>query len=124
LPGPGAVCHEIQRILKPGGIHFGSENNQSRLRSIFDLLIRLAPIWHEEAGEQPLLSERLLREWTENLPVRIESHSSVFIPPHICNWIGTRGASRLVQAADRFAQAVPFLRTEGGLLLFEIVKLA
>ena len=32
-------------------------------RSIFDLCMRLTPLWHEEAGAQPLISAAELRQW-------------------------------------------------------------
>ena len=49
LPNPAVACRQIQRILKPGGTYFGSENNKSIFRGIFDLLMRFVPLWTEEA---------------------------------------------------------------------------
>src|ERR1051326_3851147 len=75
LPEPGAACRAIQRVLAKGGIHFGSENNQSSFRGLFDALMKVLPIWIEEAGEQPLLSRRMLCEWLDGWPARIETRT-------------------------------------------------
>jgi len=123
LPEPGAACREIQRVLVKGGTHFGSENNQSLFRGAFDALMKLAPLWHEEAGEQPLISRAMLRAWTDGLPVHIEARTTVYIPPHLCNWLGKRVSYRLLHATDQFAASIPFLRNQGGLLTFEIKKI-
>jgi ubiquinone/menaquinone biosynthesis C-methylase UbiE len=63
LPYPDKMCNDITRVLKPGGIYFGSENNASSFRRIFDLLQKLKPIWSEEAGPEALISKNKLLEW-------------------------------------------------------------
>src|SRR5262249_3086096 len=83
LPDPGAACHEIARILKPGGAYFGSENNRTILRSAFELLQKLFPLWHEEAGKEPLMSSRDLDRWFRGTGLRIGTSSTVFVPPHL-----------------------------------------
>lgn len=122
LPEPGAACREIQRVLVKGGTHFGSENNRSLFRGVFDALMKLAPIWHEEAGEQPLMSRAMLHAWTEGLPVQIEARATVYLPPHLCNWLGMRASYRLLQVSDGLAARIPGLREQGGLLVFKIQK--
>jgi 2-polyprenyl-3-methyl-5-hydroxy-6-metoxy-1,4-benzoquinol methylase/uncharacterized protein YbaR (Trm112 family) len=123
LPEPGAVCHEIQRLLKKGGTHFGSENNQSFFRGIFDTLMKLNPLWNEEAGEQPLISKAMLSNWTNGLAVRIESRTIVYVPPHLCNWLGRRASYHLLRITDGVAAKLGPLGEQGGLLVFEIDKM-
>ena len=124
LPDPERACREIQRVLEPGGVHFGSENNRTIFRRIFDAMMRWRPLWIEEAGAEPLISEQMLREWTRDLPVRLECTTSVFIPPHVMNAAGPRAARVLLAASDRIARAVPGLRAHGGLIVFDAQKLA
>lgn len=123
LPEPGPACREIQRVLVKGGTHFGSENNRSLFRGVFDALMKLAPLWHEEAGEEPLMSRAMLRAWTEGLPVQIQARTTVYLPPHLCNWLGKRISYRLLRSTDQLAAGIPWLREQGGLLVFEIQKI-
>lgn len=123
LPAPRVVTREIQRILVSGGTHFGSENNQSIFRRLFDVLMKLLPLWHEEAGEQPLISPDMLRTWLDGLPAQIETRTTVFVPPHVCNWLGERTSVRLLVLTDRIASAVPWVRKQGGLMMFEVRKI-
>ena len=122
LTEPGAACREIQRMLVKKGTHFGSENNRSIFRGVFDAMMKLLPLWHEEAGEQPLISRRMLREWMNGLPVHIEAHTVVYLSPHLCNWLGERVSYRLLRMTDRLGAKIRPLSEQGGLLVFEIQK--
>jgi len=122
FPDPARTCREIQRLLKEGGTHFGSENNKSLLRGIFDLLMRLRPLWIEEAGKEPLISKEMIRAWVKGFPVGVQYKTSVFLPPHLFNLVGPRIAKPLLAHTDRLFSALPGLRNHGGLLVFEITK--
>jgi SAM-dependent methyltransferase/uncharacterized protein YbaR (Trm112 family) len=122
FPDPGHVFHEICRVLKPGGVHLGSENNKTALRGAFDALMRLLPIWSEEAGDEPLISEEMLRGWARGLPLRIESGTMVFLPPHLFNLFGVGVAQGLLSASDAVGRALPWLRDNGGLIVFAATK--
>lgn len=123
LPDPERACHEIQRVLEPGGVHFGAENNRTIFRRIFDAMMRWRPLWIEEAGAEPLISEGMLREWLRDLPVSLACTTSVFIPPHVMNLAGHRAARALLAVSDRIARAIPGLRAHGGLIVFDAQKL-
>jgi len=122
LPEPGAACREIQRLLVKGGTHFGSENNRSLFRGVFDAMMKVLPLWHEEAGEQPLISRLMLRAWMDGLPAHIEACTTVYLPPHLCNWLGERVSHRLLLMTDGLGARIGPLREQGGLLVFEIQK--
>ena len=124
LPDPARACREIQRVLTRGGTHFGSENNRTIFRAIFDWMMRRRPLWIEEAGAEPLISEAMLRAWTRDLPVHIQCLTSVFVPPHLVNAAGHRFAAGLLDVSDRLARLVPLLGRQGGLLVFEVEKIA
>lgn len=123
LPDPGRACRDIQRVLAPGGVHFGSENNCTIFRRVFDAMMRWRPLWIEEAGAEPLISEDMLREWLRGLPVTLACTTSVFIPPHVMNMAGHRGARALLAVSDRIACAIPGLWSQGGLIVFDAQKL-
>jgi SAM-dependent methyltransferase/uncharacterized protein YbaR (Trm112 family) len=124
LPDPGRTCAEVARVLKPGGVYFGSENNQTVFRGIFELLQRLNPLWHEEAGPQALISGRNLRRWfaDSGQAVTVATHTRVFLPPHLFGLLPDGAAYRLLGWTDRLAGALPGLKANGGLILVEARK--
>lgn len=114
LPNPARTCREIQRVLVCRGTHFGLENNATIFRGAFDTLMRWRPLWVEKAGAEPLISERMLRDWLRDLPVRLRCATNVFLPPHLVNGAGHRFARMLLQVTDVVGRATPGLRTQGG----------
>jgi len=122
LPDPASTIRQIQRILVPGGIHFASENNQSVFRGIFDLLMKICPLWIEEAGAEPMISRQMIDDWCRGLPVKIVSQTSIFVPPHLINLFGLDAAKRVVDLSDHFFLHVPFMRAQGGILFVTIAK--
>lgn len=123
LPNPGAVEREIVRTLKVGGVHLGSENNETAFRKIFDLMMKLLPIWHEEAGDEPLISHAMIDDWTAGIKVEKTVVTSVFLPPHLANLLGS-AAHGAIKLSDRLFTSLPWLKDNGGLIIFEVKKLA
>jgi ubiquinone/menaquinone biosynthesis C-methylase UbiE/uncharacterized protein YbaR (Trm112 family) len=123
LPDPLSACKEVARILKLNGKYFGSENNRSAFRAIFDLLQKLTPLWHEEAGPEALLSHALINKAFKNTGVEVKTHTSVFLPPHFINLLSQKKADQFLATSDRIGQAVPGLRDNGGLIIINGVKL-
>ena len=122
VPNPAATCREAYRVLKPGALYLGSENNVTIFRGIFDLLMKLKPIWREEAGDQPLISRRHIEKWLKGLPVSFTCRSSVFLPPQLMNLLGHGVAPRALALSDKIFTYVPGLRDQGGLIVFEVRK--
>lgn len=122
LADPAAACREISRVLKAGGSYFGQENNESVFRGVFDLLQRLLPQWHEEAGPEAIISGERLRAWFSETPVKVGSKTSVFLPPHLCNLMSLSLSHRMLVASDRLGRAIPYVRDQGGVLLIHGLK--
>lgn len=122
LPRAETACREIQRILRPGGLHIGSENNDSIMRWVFDLLMRFRPLWSELAGEEPLISEAKLRRWLTGLGCVFRSYTTVYLPPHLLYPFSAKTVEQLIEFTDRLFGAFPSLRAHGGLIVFEIEK--
>jgi len=119
VPDPEKTCHEVARVLKQGGLYFGSENNVSVFRKIFDLLQKIYPLWHEEAGPEALISQQRLCQFFQGTNVHINIKNSVFLPPHLLNLMSEKLAYRCLSISDRIGQAIPFLRDNGGLILIQ-----
>jgi SAM-dependent methyltransferase len=122
VPDPAALCREIGRLLKPQGTFFASENNRSILRAGFELLQRMRPLWHEEAGEFAQISRHQMARWLEAAGLSVSIRTSVFVPPHALNRVNQSTGRRVLAATDRLGNAVPGLRWNGGLVVAEGVK--
>jgi ubiquinone/menaquinone biosynthesis C-methylase UbiE len=122
VPNPSETCREVVRILKPGGVYFGSENNTTIFRGIFDLIQRLIPIWHEEAGPEALLSKGFFRNVFKDQPIHFDSRTSVFLPPHLVNWMGKAAGYRILSATDKAAACLPYIKAQGGLIVIRAEK--
>lgn len=122
LPDPAATCREVARVLRRGGTYFVSENNVSVFRSIFDWLMKVNPIWHEEAGAQPMISEGELRHWFSEAHFAIRAETHIFVPPHLVNMLGRRVGTALVDGSDRIGSMLPVIRRNGGLLTARIQR--
>ncbi|MBX3080380.1 MAG: methyltransferase domain-containing protein [Anaerolineae bacterium] len=116
LPEPAQTCREVSRVLKHGGSYFGSENNASFFRGIFELLQRLRPQWHEEAGPEALLSADWFNRAFSGTDVTISTETIVFLPPHLVNLMSEAAALQLVRWSNALGQAIPGLRDNGGLI--------
>jgi SAM-dependent methyltransferase len=119
LPDPAATCRQVAEVLRPGGLYFGSENNRTVFRRLFDLLMKLNPLWHEEAGAQPLIAAGDLRRWFAGTPVQTTSGTRVFVPPHLVNLLGGRWGRRLLRLTDLLGRWTPFVRNHGGLIMIQ-----
>ncbi len=120
LPNPEKSCKEFQRILAPGGVYLGSENNDSLLRPVFDLLMKLRPLWWEKAGAEPLISAAKLAAWHEGENVAIHTRYSVYLPPHLFNLAGENIALAAMRISDSLFNALPLVRRLAGIVIYEV----
>jgi ubiquinone/menaquinone biosynthesis C-methylase UbiE len=116
LPDPQRAIEEVARVLRKGGRYLGVENNKTPLRPLFDLLMRLRPIWLEEAGSRPQLGAGELDRWCEGTGLSLRTRAIVFLPPHLCNLLGYRASRRLLRLTDRLFNGIPVIRSWGGLI--------
>jgi SAM-dependent methyltransferase len=123
LPNPAQTCLQVARILRPGGLYFGCENNQTVFRKTFDLAMKLKSLWHEEAGAQPLISAKQLTAWFAGTSMNINCCSQVFVLPHAVNLLGQRWGAKLMNLTDRIGRVLPFVRKNGGLIMIHGQKL-
>jgi len=116
VPDPARTLGEAARVLKPEGVYLGVENNKTQFRPLFDLLMRMRPLWLEEAGAESQMGSGELRRWTQGTSLRMRTKSIVFVPPHLCNWLGVSASRRLLRWTNAILGRVPLLRNWGGLI--------
>ena len=122
LSDPAAACAEAARVLKPGGLYLGSENNDTFLRWAFELLQRLMPLWHEEAGTHPLIGRRQLEKWLGEWMSELSMRTSVFLPPHLFGRLSVESSRRLLRITDKCSNRLPVLKNQGGLIVARGVR--
>ena len=122
LPDPRAACKEVARVLKLNGQYIGSENNKSIFRGIFELMQKINPLWHEEAGPEALISYKLISEAFNSTGMEVKLYTSVFLPPHLINLFPQKTANQLLAVTDKIGRAIPLLRNNGGLIVINGIK--
>jgi len=119
VESPDVVIEEMARALKPGGRFLGGENNRSAFRPIFDLLMRARTLWTEKAHEEHfIMSSAELDRWFAQAGVSARIWTTVFLPPHAFNLLPEGAAEALMRATDALARLVPWLRRQGGLVVY------
>ena len=117
LPRPEDALREISRILKLSGRFYGLENNRSIFRKVFDLLMKMERLWEEEASEHFIMSPAEVRAWCNCAQMSVETQTMVYLPPHVFNFLGSKGAQVTLKVTDSICGALPYLRDHGGLLV-------
>jgi hypothetical protein len=64
----------------------------------------------------------MIKQWLSGEPVDVTTATSVFVPPHLLNLVGMRGADWLLRVTDTVGQALPVVRDNGGLIVIEVRK--
>ena len=118
LPKPDITCAEIARVLTPGRVYFGTENNTSVFRGVFDLLQYLFPLWKEEAGPEALISRETLKSWLNPTGMDLQSYTHVYVPPHLVNMLSNAGARSVLNISDAVCKKLPIVKDNGGLITF------
>jgi ubiquinone/menaquinone biosynthesis C-methylase UbiE/uncharacterized protein YbaR (Trm112 family) len=116
VPAPERTLREVGRVLAPGGSYLGIENNTTPLRPLFDALMRLRPIWLEEAGSEAQIGSKDLHRWTDGTDLTLDTRATVFVPPQLCNLLGYRTSRQLLRVTDWLFGRLPWLRGWGGLI--------
>jgi hypothetical protein len=82
--------------------------------------MKIYSLWHEEAGEEQLLS----KEDLERLFVRCDVYTTthIFIPPHIVNWLSVARAKKMIKISDKICSYIPGIKNNGGTIIFEAKK--
>jgi SAM-dependent methyltransferase len=119
---PQTVLAKTTAALRRGGQFYMLEPHKSPVRFIFDLLMRVRPLWQEEASADPLFSERQFREWLGRGNVRADIKISTYLPPHLFYHLGQTSGERLLMWSDQLFSSLPGVRRLGGVIIAEGMK--
>jgi ubiquinone/menaquinone biosynthesis C-methylase UbiE/uncharacterized protein YbaR (Trm112 family) len=122
VSSPEKSVAEISRCLKKEGLYVGHENNKTLLRPIFDALMKVIELWHEEAGDHQLFTKKEFEEYGYRNGLQMETETRVFLPPHLFNLLPYRAAVSLMRATDRIFQALPLIKNQGGSIIAKAKK--
>ena len=123
LENPHIVIKDTIRTLVSDGRFFGIENNSSAFRFIFDFLMRMKRLWNEKAHEEHfIMNHHELERWFREAGVSVTTWTSIFLPPHILNFFRAQRAEWLIRVTDAICQRLPWVRLQGGLILFSGTK--
>jgi SAM-dependent methyltransferase/uncharacterized protein YbaR (Trm112 family) len=119
LAAPPRAIAEAARILAPGGCVVGQENNRSAFRPCFDLLMSVRKDWVAKSyPARGVVSRAGLAAWLRGAGVSPRVWTEVFLPPHLFNLLSEAGAGRLMRATNAVGGRVPWVRHQGGLVVF------
>jgi SAM-dependent methyltransferase/uncharacterized protein YbaR (Trm112 family) len=116
LPDAALAFTNAVHTLKPHGYLLASEPNFSFFRPAFDFLMRLFPIWYEEANDDPLISQKMVSDWQRAAGVITRTDTSVFVPPHLINILGYKWGRILFNLTEATFSRIPFARSNGGII--------
>ncbi len=116
---PAVALAESVRILAEDGVLLGHENNASVFRPCFDLLMALHESWVAKSyPPHGALSGADLVGWLGAAGMSASYRTEVFLPPHVFNLLPPSRAERLMRFTNATASRLPWIRRQGGLLLF------
>lgn len=119
---PPEVLRKAAAALRPGGCFYMLEPHNSPVRFIFDWLMRVRPLWEEEAADEPLFDEAQLRGWLEPNRIKCRIRLSTYLPPHLFYRIGSRLGELLLTGSDWLLSTLPGIRRFAGVIIVEGVK--
>jgi SAM-dependent methyltransferase/uncharacterized protein YbaR (Trm112 family) len=122
LNNPGNVVCGVAKKMKAPAMMFTIDPHDSPVRFIFDLLMRLWPLYAEEAADNPLIHEKNLASWYKEAGMECVIRYSTYLPPHLFLPLSEKNARRLLEKSDRFFNRIPFFSRFSGMILSEGIK--
>jgi len=116
---PDQVVMKVARILRKGGLFFSVDPQESPLRFLFNILMKIRTLYHKEEGEVPLMSRSLLGDWLYKAGIQGSMRVSTYLPPHLLNLMIIERAEKVLEATDAFFGSLPGIWSWGGMIITE-----
>jgi len=114
---PTRVIEAMSRVMSKGAQLFGYENNASAFRLLFDLLMKIKTLWHEEAGSYPLLKSSWVRKWGRDYGLHLQTSTGFFLPPHLFLSMNEPLIRKILRFSNSILGVLPWISWQGGLLI-------
>ncbi len=120
---PLRVLEAWVRVSKPASNLFVHDNNRTVFRPLFDALMSRKPLWDGGGHEwQPVLAKHDIQKWAQQCGMELNLQTHVFVPPHLAAALSHAASRRLIRRSDQLMQAIPGVRDQGGIVLFEAYR--
>jgi ubiquinone/menaquinone biosynthesis C-methylase UbiE len=116
-----AIASASKKIVN-NGLFYSLDPHKSPVRFIFDIFMKLWKLYDEEASDNPLLTEKQLKQWLEHAEITGVTKLSTFLPPHLFHLLPHNTGIRLLKTTDSILNRIPFVRNLGGVIIAEGIK--
>ena len=115
-----AIANAVHKLV-PGGHFYTLDPHKSRLRFVFDFLMKLWKLYVEEASDAPLISQEQMTIWTKNAGLTGRVYFSTYLPPHFF-FLGDLANVWLLNMSDNLFNTIPGMKSVAGVIMFEGTK--
>ncbi len=119
---PASALVNLTRKIKKGGIFYSNDPHKSALRFIFDFMMKIWPLYEDQAGKTPVISRAQMKEWLQKADIQGRIRVSIYLPPHFLHYLSVGTNKFLLRLTDKFFGALPVLREQGGAITVDGVK--
>jgi len=122
INNPGKVIQESARRLRKGGLFYTIDPHDSRIRFLFDLLMRMWKLYDEQASDNPLINRKDLAAWLNKAGIENTIKYSTYIPPHLFFALSDKAAICLLKNSDALFNSIPQFSILAGNIISEGVQ--
>ncbi|MDD3296613.1 MAG: methyltransferase domain-containing protein [Candidatus Omnitrophica bacterium] len=122
LSNPQNALIDVSKKIKNKGLVYTLDPHKSRLRFIFDFMMKMWRLYEDEPGKNSLISRKQLKEWFLNSGISGNIKISTYLPPHFLYPLTVKMNIFLLKASDALFGHFPLLRKLGGVIITEGIK--
>lgn len=119
MPDKARAIANGSRKLVADGLYYSLDPHKSPVRFLFDALMRVWKLYHEEASDDPLLTSAQLEQWMTTSGLTCSIKLTTYLPPHVFELVRGEAAVRLLRGSDAVCNAIPGLRGLAGVIAAE-----
>jgi SAM-dependent methyltransferase len=112
-----AIANVASKLV-PGGHYFSLDPHKSKIRFLFDFLMKFWKLYVEEASDDPLITRDMILEWTRHAGLAGNVIFSTILPPHLFFW-GDPLNKWLLETSDNLFIRILKLQSIAGVIIFE-----
>jgi len=122
MPNKDIAIKNASKKLVKGGLFYSLDPHKSPVRFIFDFLMRVKKLYHEEASDDPLLTQQELKQWFTMAGLDGTVKLSTYLPPHLFYTLSLPLGVKLLRLSDLVFSSIPGVRKLAGVIISECKK--